>query len=214
MSLSTEAAIRAALETHLVGTTIAGTGSRGDIGATATGYVRAAGSFLADGFGVGDTVRPSGFADQTLARVLAVSDAVLVVDRDVTPESAGAAVVLDVVLPARRRFEGQPFARPKDQPWLRAALRPQASPLVAFGSGGVIRYQGAFLVELAEPVDAGRGLARAERLAGALRRQFRPGSRIGDLGIRVGEATRGTLQEQADFLVLPLSIDWACDAAA
>lgn len=216
MSLATEAAIRAALETHLAGTVLCATGSRTDLSATATGYARAAGSFVADGFRVGDTVLPGGFADAAPAVVLAVADGVLVVDREVGPEPAGAVASLAVVLPARRRFEGQPFVKPKDKPWLRAALRPMPGPLVAFGRGGIVRHQGSFAVELVEPVDSGLGLARVERLAAALCDRFRPGLRLshGGLEVRLGNARRWPIQEGIDALTLHLGFEWACEVAA
>ncbi len=216
MSLTTEASIRAALEAHLAATVLLDTGSRDDIAATSTGYSRAAGSFVTDGFRVGDTVQPDGFADTTPSIVLAVSDGVLVVDRTVTPEAAGAAVSIAVVLPERRRFEGQPFVRPKDKPWLRALLRPASAPLVAFGTGGILRHQGSLIVELVEPVDSGRGLARLERLAAGLRERFTPGLRLqrDGLEVRVGEARRGAVLETIDILTLPLAIDWSCEASA
>jgi hypothetical protein len=216
MSLNTEAVLRAALETHLAGTELLSTGTRGDLAASATGYVRASGSFVADGFRPGDTVRPDGFADTRPAIVLAVSDLALVVDRDVTPEAAPPAASLAVILPERRRFEGQPFVRPKNKPWLRAGLRPAAAPLVAFGGGGLVRQEGAFVVELFEPVDAGRGLARIERLAAGLRARFAPGQRLSRDGhvVRTGEVRRGNVQETPEHLSLAVSIQWACEIAA
>lgn len=210
MSLNSEAALRAALETHLAETVVATTGPRSDLGATAAGYGRAAGSFVADGFRVGDTVRPVGFADGRQGIVLALSDAVLVVDRAVVAEAAGPQRALEVVFPERRRFEGQPFVRPRDKPWLRASLRPAQAVPVAFGAGGVLRQEGSFVVELFEPADAGRGLARLERLAAALRQRFAYGLRLGN-GVRLGESRRGAVAEAADFLSLAMSIQWSRD---
>lgn len=215
MRLNTEAALRAALETHLAGTELLGTGWRADLTATATGYVRAEGSFADDGFRPGDTVRPDGFADPRPAIVLAVSDLALVVDRDGTPEPAPVAAALAVILPERRRFEGQPFVRPRNKPWLRASLRPAAAPVVAFGAGGLVRQEGTFVVELFEPVDAGRGLARLERLAAALRARFAPGRRLARDGhtVRTGEVRRGTVQETPEHLSLAVTVYWACEIA-
>lgn len=213
MSATIEAAIRAALETHLCATVVATTGTRSDIAATASGYVRQTGSFVADGFQVGDTISPEGFVDARPARVLAVSATVLVVDREVSSEASGPAVAIHAVLPAARRFEGQPFTRPTDKPWLRAALRPASSAVVAFGAGGLLRHHGGFAVELFEPVDAGRGLARLERLASAVAGQFRPGSRIAGNGvvIRLGGCRRAAIAEAPEALRLALTIDWACE---
>lgn len=212
--MNIDASIRAALETHLCALRLADTGPRTDIAATATGYQRAAGSFLDDGFQVGDTVQPSGFADTAAAIVIALSDSVMVVDRKVTPESAGAAVSLAATIPERRKFEGQPFQKPKDKPWLRAALRPAGAPLVAWGSGGLLRHHGSFLVELFEPVDSGRGLARIERLSAALCAHFKAGRAVlhGAARVRITGARRAAVQESLEALSLPVTIDWACEA--
>lgn len=214
--MSIDASIRAALETYLCALSLAATGPRTDIAATVTGFQRTEGSFLDDGFQVGDTVQPGGFADTRPGIVLAVADSVLVVDRKVSAEPAGPEVSLTAMLPERRKFEGQPFQKPKDKPWLRAALRPAGAPLVAWGSGGLVRHHGSFLVELFEPVDAGRGLARVERLADALRRHFKPGLALAHGGVRVRltQARRAAVQENLEALGLPVSIDWACEAAA
>lgn len=211
---SIDAAIRAALETHLCALTLATTGPRTDIAATHSGYRRDAGSFLDDSFQVGDTVQPVGFADTPAGIVLAVSDSVLVTDGTVRVEAAGPLVELTAVLPARRKFEGQPFLKPKDKPWLRAALRPSGAPLVAWGTGGLMRHTGGFQVELFEPVDNGRGLARIERLAAALRSHFRPGQAVshGTTRVRLTNTQRAAVQESLEALSLLVTIDWACEA--
>jgi hypothetical protein len=212
---SIDASIRAALETHLCALTLATTGPRADIAATHSGYSRASGSFLDDGFQVGDTVQPQGFAANTAALVLAVSNTVLVVDDAIKAEAAGPTVSLTTVLPARRKFEGQPFLKPKDQPWLRAALKPAGAPLVAWGTGGLLRHSGSFLVELFEPVDNGRGRARIERLAAALRSHFRAGQAVSHNAtrVRLTNAQRAAIQESLEALSLLVTIDWACEAA-
>ncbi|GEM_PF-3454509 len=210
---TTDASIRAALETHLCALGIVTTGACSDIAATATGYQRASGSFLNDGFLVGDTIQPAGFAASQAAIILAVSAKVLVVDHAVTAEPAGASVRLTATIPERRKFEGQPFLKPKDKPWLRAALRPAGAPLVAWGTGGLLRHHGSFLVELFEPVDSGRGLARIERLAAALRSHFKVGTGItqGAVQVRVTGARRAGIQETLEALSLLVTIDWACE---
>ena len=212
---SIDASIRAALETHLCALSVATTGLRTDITATSTGYHRSVGAFVDDGFMVGDTVQPNGFSDPRLAIILAVSDGVLVVDRGVTAEPAGAPVSLTATLPERRKFEGQPFVKPKDKPWLRAALRPAGAPLVAWGTGGLLRHHGSFVIELFEPVDSGRGLVRIERLAGALRSQFKAGTGLdqGAVRVRITNAKRAGIQESLEALSLVVSVEWACEAA-
>lgn len=212
--MNIDASIRAALETHLCALSLATTGPSSDVSATATGYQRAAGSFLDDGFLVGDTLQPAGFADNRMGAVLAVSASILVVDRHVEAEAAGPAVSLTATIPERRKFEGQPFQKPKDRPWLRAALRPAGAPLVAWGTGGILRHHGSFQVELFEPVDSGRGIARVERMAAALRSHFKAGSGLshGAVQVRLTNAKRAAVQESLEAVSLMVTIDWACEA--
>lgn len=210
-----EADIRAALETHLLALVLATTGARGDIAATAQGYERAVGSFLADGFAVGDTVLANGFAEEANnghAIVTAVTDAVLAVDRPLTGEAAGASVTITAGLPEARRFEGQPFVRPQRKPWLRVSLRPQPARPVSLDS---LRRRGALLVELFQPAEGGAGLTRVERLAGGLVAHCRPGTVLarGAARVRLAAAWRGAVDEAGGTLRLPVTAEYICDSS-
>lgn len=213
--MSLDSDIRIALESHLAGTTLATTGARSDLAATAAGYQRGAGSFVADGFRTGDTIEAAGFADPGFAIVLAVSDLALVVDRDLETEAAGEEATIRATLPEARKFEGQPFQRPDGRPWLRTTVRHVGAPLVAYGGGGLLRHHGSFLVELFQPVEVGRGMARVERLADGLRARYRAGTRLESAAatVRIEGVRRGPIQEARDFLSLPVSIEWFCHAA-
>lgn len=213
-----DASLRAALESHLVALRLADAGTRSDVSAEATGYRRADGSFVADGFFAGDTILAAGFSEagnDGAAILRAVSDTELTVERALTPEAAGSPVSIVATLPAARKFDGQPFVRPADAPWLRVALRPVAGTVAAFGAGGVLRHRGTLLVDLFEPVANGFGLARLERLAAGLRGHFQAGGAIprDGLAVRILGMRRGAVQEARDFVSLPLSIEWFCDAA-
>lgn len=212
------ASLRAALESHLVALRLAATGSRGDIAVAGNAYLRDSGSFLDDGFRAGDTVLAAGFAiagDNGHAIVTAVAADRLAVDRPLADAPAGATVSVTATLPAARKFEGQPFPRPIGGPWLRVSLKPAGDAVAAFGAGGVTRHSGALLVELCEPVAAGLGLARVERLAAGLRGHFRPGTAIERDGVvvRIRGLRRAAMREARDLLTLPLSVEWFCDAA-
>jgi len=116
-------------------------------------------------------------------------------------------------LPEARKFEGQPFAAPGNQPWLKVGLAPGAATVVAFGAGGIVRRQGAFAIELNEPVDGGRGLAHIERLADALAAHFRPGAALSRDGlvVRIARTQRGAVAETANRLSLTVSAEYFCD---
>ena len=128
-----EQAIRRALESRLASTIVATTGSA-SISATATGYARAAGSFVSDGFKVGDMVKGSGFsnsANNGYGIITAVSALSMTVDVDRTAEAAGTRT-LDVVMPEKRKYEGQKVEHVPSRPMVRAAVVPVSAPLVAF----------------------------------------------------------------------------------
>ncbi len=210
-----EADIRAALETHLLALVLATTGTRDDIAAAADGYERAGGSFLADGFAVGDTVAAAGFAEAANnghTIVVAVSDSLLAVDRPLSPEAAGADVAVTAGLPEARRFEGQPFVRPQRQPWVSVALQPRPAAPVSLDS---LRRQGRFAVQAFQPAAGGAGLARLERLAGALVAHFRPGTLLarGAARVRLRAAWRGAVEEAGGTLRLPVAAEYLCDSA-
>lgn len=213
-----DASLRAALEGHLVALRLADAGTRSDVAVATAGYRRTEGSFVADGFRAGDTILVAGFSEagnDGAAILRAVTAEELTVDRALTPEAAGPPVGIVATLPAARKFDGQPFVRPAAAPWVRVALKPVGANVAAFGAGGLLRQRGTLLVDLCEPVADGFGLARLERLAAGLRGHFRAGAAIARDGlvVRILGLRRGAVQETRDFLSLPVSVEWFCDAA-
>lgn len=86
--------------------------------ATATGYTRAAGSFLADGFRVGMEVTPAGFTDTTPRTIAAVDATTMTVEGAVTPQASGSGRTLSVGLPSQMSYLGVPLATPgHPTPW-------------------------------------------------------------------------------------------------
>lgn len=212
-----EQAIRRALESRLASTIVATTGSA-SISATATGYARAAGSFVSDGFKVGDTVKGSGFsnsANNGYGIITAVSALSMTVDVDRTAEAAGTRT-LDVVMPEKRKYEGQKVEHVPSRPMVRAAVVPVSAPLVAFGDTlGLVRHQGIFAIDFYEPVDDGFGLARVERLAQAARVRFRIGTGMTQDGflVRVENVRTNPIVERPEYLQKPVTVEYFCDAA-
>lgn len=113
-------------------------------------------------------------------------------------------------LPTARSFDGQPFVVPTTR-WLRASLRPAATDLVSFGAGsGYAETRGIFLVDVHEPPDGGRGIAKLERLAGALGVHFRPGRVLSRNAARVRLAgVRWTYRDEPEWVVASMSIEWS-----
>ena len=75
------------------------------LSATATGYARASGSFVTDGFRAGMEVTPTGFTQTTVCTITAVTALTMTVKDGRTVQSSGAARTLAVGLPATRAWE-------------------------------------------------------------------------------------------------------------
>lgn len=102
------AAIRSRAESLVVTTTGSAT-----LSATATGYARSAGSFVTDGFVVGQEVIPTGFSQTTPGVITAVSALALTINGGRTVQAAGSGRSLTVGLPSTRVYgnrAGQPTA--------------------------------------------------------------------------------------------------------
>jgi hypothetical protein len=213
-----EAEIRHGLESHLAATTLATTGALTDVSVAGSIYTRASGSFIDDGFAAGDQLFVTGFTSATnngWSVVTAVAAGTLTVDRVLATEAAGDTVTIKSVLPRSRKFPGQVFDIPPDKPWIRATLRPSGMPIAAIGDGPRIRHMGLFIIDVFHPYDTGTGLAHAERIAGAIRQQFKVPttiSRQSGLVIRITEVQPGSLIENSDFLQLNPGASYFADA--
>jgi hypothetical protein len=164
--------VRAALR-QLLATVIQATVTATNLSVTGTGYTRAAGSFLADGFLPGAELRASGFGkagNNGTAQLLAVSATTLTVDTAQRPvplsaESAGATATLAIAMPAASVLEGTPTPPPKATAphWRDFVLRaPESSRRVSVGVGARRRHRGIYQITLFYPLtDAGPGAAEA-----------------------------------------------------
>lgn len=115
-----------AARTQLLTLSVATTGSI-SMSATATGYVRAAGSFLTDGFYAGMEIVASGFTtagNNGTAIVQAVTATTLRVTRALTAEGAGAGKTLVAGLPASRGWENEVFEPTAGVPYVEEEMVP------------------------------------------------------------------------------------------
>lgn len=104
-----------ALRGRLLATVVATTGVT-TLTATGTGYTRATGSFITDGFRVGMEVVPSGFADNSPGVIQSLTDLEIVLMNDRDPEGAAANRSLTVGIPQLRGWENFEV-KPLDGRW-------------------------------------------------------------------------------------------------
>jgi hypothetical protein len=107
--------IQRAARVHALGVTVCTTGSA-TLAATSTGYTRASGSFLADGFRVGMEVTPVGFTDLSSRTITGVAALTLSVAGTVAAQTADAGRSLVVGFPQYRGWENVEFTPPTAQP--------------------------------------------------------------------------------------------------
>ena len=98
------AAAHLALRAHALAVVVATTGSMA-LEATASGYARASGSFVTDGFLAGMEVVPTGFTQTTPGIITAVSALTLTIQGGRTAQASGSGRTLAVGVPSIRVFE-------------------------------------------------------------------------------------------------------------
>lgn len=204
--------VQLALRAHALGLTVCTTGSA-TLGATAGGYTRSTGSFLADGFAAGMEITASGFptapnngtavVTQVTAQRLRVSRAV-----DAMPPAAGRTI--SVGLPSSRAWENMNFTPVEGVPWVEEQFVPGPNFLATLGPGAEAESRPMYGIRV--HVIEGKGIGAARRYADALIRRFPMRGEIpvgssvirirGDTGPFVGQLQRS----QAGFVVVPVTI--------
>jgi hypothetical protein len=187
---------KSAFRARLVSTVVASTGLV-SLAATASGYTRAAGSFVADGFTVGMEVTPVGFSHTAVEVVTDVQPLTLTVRATHPAQAAASGRSLNVRLPRRRAFDGQPFEPTPDTLMLREEYVPAPSDTItASPVGGLTIESGFYIVTLFAPVAVAEwvldamGHAITKRLAAGtvvmadtvgIRCTHRPGPSLGQI---------------------------------
>lgn len=156
-------AIKLALRARLLALSVATTGST-TLSATATGYTRAAGSFVTDGFLVGQEVTPAGFTETAPGLVTSVSALSLGILGGRSAES-NVTGSLSVGLPALRAYEAQDFTPTPGRWYLTEQYLPGSVARETMGSRGQIEAQPLYIVTLYAV--AGYGEAAAYAVADA-----------------------------------------------
>jgi len=161
-------AARARARTLVVATTGSAT-----LAATATGYTRTSGSFVADGFAVGMDVTPSGFTQQTTpATITSVSALAMTVQGGRTAQSAGSGRTLVAGLPVLIGYENLDVTPAADTPYCVEEYLPGALAKATVGAFGELEATPLYVLRLLYPQRT--GMTALRRTADALLNLFAP----------------------------------------
>lgn len=169
--------LRAAFRERLLTVLKASTGTVTTIGAAGQTYTRSSGSFLADGFGIGDEVMVNGFTEASnngRALIDELSATTMKVNRPLVSEAAGDAVQIKAGLWQGRAWEGFTFQPVVGQPYIAETMQPISSIKRTIGRKGTIEHRITGGLTLFYP--NGRGTLAIERMAGVLLDHFEPGT--------------------------------------
>lgn len=182
------------------------------LSATATGYARAAGSFVTDGFAVGMEITPSGFASNPVAVITEVTALTLTTAARAV-EAAAAGRTIAVGLPALRAWENKDFTRVVGRPYIDDEYVPATSELrTAPANGGTLEETGLYIIKWFGIPD--RGVGGIRKPLSALKLLFTPGTSLvaGDHTIRVrgdvGPFTGQIIPQGSGWSRCTLTIPW------
>lgn len=138
-------AIQLALRARALTLVVCTTGST-SLGASAAGYTRAAGSFLADGFRIGMEATPAGFVQTSAGVITDVSASLLTIAGGLSVESASAGRTLTVGLPATRIWDNEPSKPIPGRPYLEEDFAPASGQNLGLTSGGTLEDVGLYVL--------------------------------------------------------------------
>ena len=177
-------AIQLACRVHARDLAVCTTGST-SLAATATGYTRASGSFLTDGFRIGMEVTPSGFTDTTKRTITAVTALTMTVNGAPTVQTAAGSRTLAVGLPSSQAWENVDHTPTVCTPWVSETYVPGALSRESLGAFGQLEALGLYILTVYTPtrIDTGALYGYAD----ALVTQFAPDT---PLTLSTGDVTR------------------------
>jgi hypothetical protein len=122
-----------------------------NLAATATGYTRATGSFVADGFRAGMEVTPSGFSPNPVSTIVSVTATTLVVADARVAQGASNGRTLSVGLPSAQAWEDVRFQPTARQPFVIEQYLPGPGELVTLQPSGTVEYMPQYVVQVVTP---------------------------------------------------------------
>lgn len=156
--------------------TVCTTGST-TLSATATGYARAAGSFLTDGFVPGMEITPSGFATNTVDVLTSVTALTLTTANARTVEASASGRTISVTLPVNVAWDNIALDPPSGRPYLTEELVPATNTLITLpASTGTLEETGLYVLTWYGLSDRDTGSIRS--CVDALKALFSPGTTV------------------------------------
>lgn len=180
-----------------------------NMSATATGYARATGSFVTDGFYVGMEITPGGFASNPVDVVLAVADDEITTRDGRAAEAAADGRSLSVLIPEARAFDQDQFTPTGAKPYVDEYLVPGPSSLVTTAADhGKVEETGLYIFKWYHL--SGFGSSGIRKTGDALKALFTPGTVIGPARVRTDvSAQNGQLiPTTGGWSVLTLTVPW------
>lgn len=118
---------------------------------TSTGYSRASGSFITDGFRVGMEVTPSGFTDTTRRAITAIAPDGLsmTVGTGLTPQTSGSGRTLSVGRPEYLAVPNKDFtpAQVSNRPYIEDAFLPGPTNVEGVGSYATMVHEPIYIIK-------------------------------------------------------------------
>lgn len=202
--------VQLALRSRALTLSVATTGSMA-LAATATGYSRAAGSFVTDGFVIGQEVTPSGFVSNTPGTITAISPLTMTISGGRTALGSAGGRTLRVGLPSAQSWENVLFTPSTGKPYVSEQYVPGPVAQVTLGALGDLEFTGIYVLHVYVPSNT--GISADGKYADRLLDLFAPRTAIalsnGDVvRIRsdVGPYRGQRVQPEPGWSVIPVNI--------
>jgi hypothetical protein len=174
-------------------------------------YVRASGSFVTDGFKVGEEITAAGFsaANNGTSIITAVTATEITVrDKTLVDEGASASRSIKVVIPAGRAWEVDEYTPTIGRPFIADAYEHLPSVQVGVGTGALESHDFQAIISVSMPKTSGR--APLTLMCGAIRAFLRPGVPLyydGDSGIVMQASVGGRIIAEPDWITLIVTVN-------
>jgi hypothetical protein len=207
---------RLALRAKLLTLSVCSTGLV-ELESTATGYRRATGSFITDGFAIGMEVSPSGFTQDAPGVITSLTATELTIKGGRVVEASSAGRELSVGVPSDRAWENSNFDPTAGVPYVSEEYLPGPTEVITLGPQGEVEGLPMYLIRFFVPINTDSGAG--DGYAGAALETFAPRTStavgFGTLRVRTDTAPyRGQLTRMSTgFAVVPVTIPLRARAA-
>jgi hypothetical protein len=167
-----------ALRNRALSLVVCTTGST-TLSATTTGYARATGSFVTDGFVIGMELNALGFSvsGNNGARVITAASALALTCSGCAVESAGTGKTLSVGIPATRAFENVTVSPDPTRPFIEEDYSPATNRLISLpASNGTLEETGLYVLKWYGLSNT--GISAIRKSVDALKALFAPGTSL------------------------------------